>query len=407
VSAPKTAIFYGWWVVLASFAVMFVGFGCTYTFSAFVGPLQREFAASRGSVSLVFSLAAFLYFSLGVVSGPLADRYGARAFAALGMLFLGAGLVLAGLARTLTEVYVAYGLGVGVGVGISYVPVLGAVQRWFLRRRGFASGLAVSGIGMGTLVMPALATRLIEWMGWRDAYFALGAFAVVVGVSLSLLIERDPKSRGLEPDGDPPKAQPGPKPGTGMSVTEAVRSRRFVVLYLSCLSCALGIFVPFVHLAPYAIDHGVSPTSAALLVGMIGIGSTAGRFFLGGVADRMGRERAMLATFFGMACSLGLWEFSEAFWSLALFACIYGVFYGGWVAILPTVVMDSFGGRNVGAIIGLLYTSAGLGTLIGPSAAGFIFDASKSYAWPIAASVAANVLAAGIMAFYPRALKPV
>src|SRR5882672_5892296 len=151
-AAARTGIFYGWFVVAAAFAVTLVGFGSAYSFSAFVESLQNDFGASRGSVSLVFSLAGFLYFALGVVSGPLADRWGAQRLVVAGMVLTGAGLALAGLARTLNEVYIAYGLGVGLGVGCSYVPAVGAVQRWFVKRRGFASGLAVSGIGVGTLV---------------------------------------------------------------------------------------------------------------------------------------------------------------------------------------------------------------------------------------------------------------
>ncbi|MFP3711765.1 MFS transporter, partial [Paraburkholderia sp. SIMBA_009] len=78
-------------------------------------------------------------------------------------------------AHTLLQVYVAYGLGVGFGVGCAYVPAVGAVQRWFVRRRGFASGLAVAGIGVGTLVMPPLASALIAHVGWRGAYVTLAA----------------------------------------------------------------------------------------------------------------------------------------------------------------------------------------------------------------------------------------
>src|SRR4051812_45255822 len=151
-------LFHGWLVVAGAFTVMLMGFGGVYTFSAFVDSLQREFGASRGSASLVFSLAGFLYFGLGVVSGPLADRWGARRLAVAGMVLVGLGLAAAGQARSLAEACLAYGLGVGLGIGASYVPVLGAVQRWFVRRRGFASGLAVSGIGVGTLVMPPLAS---------------------------------------------------------------------------------------------------------------------------------------------------------------------------------------------------------------------------------------------------------
>ena len=395
---PRHRLFYGWFVVSAAFAVTFVGFGCAYTFSAFVESLQREFGASRGSVSLVFSLAGFLYFGLGIVSGPLADRFGARRLAVAGMVLTGLGLAAASLARSLTEVYAAYGLGVGLGVGCAYVPAIGAVQRWFVRRRGFASGLAVSGIGVGTLVMPVLASQLIATLGWRNAYLALGLLAVVVGGGLALLIEDDPGNRGLAPDGDPLQAGAPPKRSEGASVREAIRSRRFISLYAACLICSFGVFVPFVHLVPYARDHGVAPASAVLLLGVIGIGSTAGRFFLGGLADRTGRQLSLSLMFAGMALALAIWAMATNLWSLAAFAFVYGIFYGGWVAVLPAVVMDYFGGRHVSGIIGILYTSVAFGTLIGPAVAGWVFDISHAYTWPILASAGADILAAIIVA---------
>src|SRR5882672_3695627 len=353
---PRPRLFPGWLVVAGAFAVTFVGLGSAYTFSAFVGSLQRDFGASRGSVSLVFSLAGFLYFGLGIASGPLADRWGSRRLALIGMILTGLGLAVASTAHSLAEVYAAYGLGVGLGVGCAYVPAIGAVQRWFVRRRGFASGLAVSGIGVGTLVMPPLASLFIETLGWRGAYLALGALAAAVGGGLALLIENDPRDRGLGPDGDP--LQSGTQQARqGASVSEAIRSRRFISLYAACLICSFGVFVPFVHLVPYAGDHGVAPSSAVLLLGVIGVGSTAGRFFLGGLADRMGRQLSLLLMFIGMALALAIWAISAKFWSLAAFAFVFGVFYGGWVAVLPAVVMDYFGGRNVSGIIGILYTS--------------------------------------------------
>ncbi len=390
---PDSRLFRGWFVVTGAFAVMMLGFGSAYTFSAFVEPLQHDFGASRGSVSLVFSLAGFLYFGLGMVSGPLADRWGSRRLAVIGMILTGAGFVLASVARSLFEVYVAYGLGVGLGIGCSYVPAIGAVQRWFVKRRGFASGLAVSGIGVGTLVMPPLASLLIGQFGWRGAYLLLGLTTAVAGAALALLIENDPRDRGLGPDGDAPLPLAQTASASGASVREAVTSRRFIVLYIACLICSFGVFVPFVHLVPYATDHGIAPSLAVLLLGAIGVGSTAGRFFLGGLADRMGRQQALLACFGGMALALVIWLLATQFWSLAIFAFVFGTFYGGWVAVLPSVVMDLFGGRNVSGLIGILYTSVAFGTLIGPSAAGFAFDISHSYALAILAAVVANVVA--------------
>jgi MFS transporter, OFA family, oxalate/formate antiporter len=134
-----------------------------------------------------------------------------------------------------------------------------------------------------------------------------------------------------------------------------------------------------------------------LLLGVIGVGSTAARFFLGGLADRIGRQPALLMMFAGMALASVIWAFSTAFWGLAAFALAYGVFYGGFVAFLPALAMDYFGGRNISSIIGVLYTSVAFGTLVGPSAAGFAFDLSHSYRLPILGCVCANLIAAGIM----------
>jgi MFS family permease len=311
------------------------------------------------------------------------------------MGLVGLGLMLASMARSLSEVYLAYAVGVGFGVGLAYVPVLGAVQRWFTRKRGLASGIAVSGIGVGTLVMPPLASILIEAFDWRGAYLILGAIAVVLGVSMAFLIEDDPRDRGLQPDG---AASPGAEATgrVGASIERAVSSSAFRTLYIACLISSFGVFVPFVHLVAFAQGLGVAQTSAALLIAIIGAGSTLGRFLLGGVADRIGRQRFLAAMYLGMALAMAVWAIADDFTSLASFALILGIFYGGWVAILPAVVMDRFGGANVGGIIGVLYTSVAIGTLIGPSAAGFLFDWSQSYTWPIVAGIAANIVAAAI-----------
>lgn len=400
--AKRSRVFYGWFVVAAGFAVTFVGFGCVYSFSAFIGSLQQEFGASRDSVSIVFSLAAFLYFGLGSVSGPLADRFGSRRLALLGMLLLGLGFAAVGAARSLVEVYTVYGLAVGLGVGCAYVPAMGATQRRFACHRALASGIASSGIGAGTLLVPPMASLLVGHFGWRTAYAVLGVTAAIVGAGMALLIENDPRERGLGPDGEAVRLGAAPAQPDGMTLRDAIRSRHFIALYAACLACALGVFVPFVHLAPYATDQGITPASAVLLVSAIGLGSAVGRFLLGGLADRLGHERTLIATYLAMALALVIWLVSTTFWPLAVFAFIFGSAYGGWVALLPALVIGAFGGRNVSGIIGILYTSAGIGTLVGPSAAGFAFDLSHSYTLPILVSIAGNVIAAALMVLIVR-----
>lgn len=377
----------GWIVVLAAFTITFVGFGCAYGFSAFMAPLEAEFGGSRAAIALVFSLAGFLYFGLGAISGPLADHWGARPFAIVGMALLATGLALAGLARSLGEVYLAYGLGVGGGIGLAYVPVLAAVQRWFVARRALASGLAVSGIGVGTLVIAPLAGWLIDIFGWRGTFWMLAAVAAIVGIGAALFIKNAPADTATTaPDQD-------------IRLGSMVRTPKFLRLYLTCLVCGLSSFVPFVHLVPFALDLGMDAASASALIALIGAGSTIGRFLLGSVADRLGRDCFLTATYVAIALSMGLWAMASSNTALIVFALAYGAVYGGWVAVLPSVVADRFGTAKLSGIMGLLYTSVAIGTLVGPVVAGLLYDATESYRPAILAALAANLIAATIAAW--------
>ncbi len=391
----RVKLFYGWIVVAAAFVVMMTGFGIAYCFAAFFDDLQREFAASRGDVSLVFSLAGFLYFALGAISGPVADRLGPRRVITGGMLVIGIGLLLGSRAETLWQVYATYALGVGIGVGLSYVPAIGTVQRWFVARRGFASGLAVAGIGVGTLVGPLLAAWLIDQFGWRGAYLVLAATAALAGGGAGLLIYHGPAALGLKPDGGPADRDglAGHAAVAGLGLGEAVLSRPFWRLYVSATLCSFGLFVPFVHLAPYAVDHGLSETAGVTMVSLIGVGSVLGRFLLGFVADRFGRRRAYLAMFVGMTVGLLWWYVATSMVALAAFAVFFGTFYGGFVALAPALASDYFGGRNISGIIGLLYSGVAIGTLFGPVLAGVAFDLMGSYKLPILAAAALNLCA--------------
>src|SRR5882757_9979787 len=185
----KQSVFPGWWVVAGAFLCMLTGYAVAYSFAAFFGAPESEFGARRGDTALVFSISAFLYFLLGLPAGLIADRTGPRPVVTGGLLLIAVGLVVASQATNLWQVYVGYGLGVGVGVGFSYVPSIAAVQRWFFRRRGTASGIAVAGIGVGTLIGAPLAHRLIADIGWRDTYLMLAALTVV-GAAVSGVLVR-------------------------------------------------------------------------------------------------------------------------------------------------------------------------------------------------------------------------
>lgn len=369
--------FYGWRVVAGAFVVLCVGYGIAYCFAAFFLPLQAEFGARRGDVALVFSIAGGLYFSLGLLSGPLADRIGPRFVVAGGMVLVALGVIAASQATALWHVYVGYGLGVGVGIGFAYVPSVAALQRWFLRRRGLATGIAVAGIGVGTMAAPPFAQAMIDSYGWRDAYLWLGAIALLTALFAALTLLRSPQAYGQHPDGD--STSTGTHDHAGATLADAARSLPFWLLFVACAANSFGLFIPYVHLVAYVRDAGLGEAYGVTLIALLGLGSTVGRFAFAGLAHRVGRQRAYAAMFVGTGATLLLWAATANAWLLAVFATLFGAFYGGFVAMAPSIIADYFGTRALGAILGAQYASVAAGALLGPAAAGFVFDFLGSY----------------------------
>jgi OFA family oxalate/formate antiporter-like MFS transporter len=183
-----------------------------------------------------------------------------------------------------------------------------------------------------------------------------------------------------------------------------LRHRAFWLLYAAGALNCIGTFVPFVHLAPFAMDQGLSRTEGVWLVGLIGVGSTLGRFVLGGVADRIGRGRSLSLVMLLSGVALAYWVVAQGFLALAVFALAFGLFYGGFVALIPAFTADLFGLRAMSAVLGVLYTSVAAGTLLGPTLAGWVFDIAGSYTWPIAICALGCVAAAGIILKLPQHL---
>lgn len=401
----RPALFYGWIVVATAFVGTFFAFGIAYSFGPFFPAIQAEFHASRSDVALVSAIAGGLLFSLGALSGPLADRLGPAAVASTGMILVAIGLIAAAQASELWHIYLAYGIGVGVGTGCIYVPSISAVQRWFVRRRGLASGLAVMGIGAGTLATPPLANWLIENHGWREAMTYLAIGVAVVGGAAMLLLRHSPEKRGLNPDGGPPP-EAGAPAGPAATAGEAVRSPVFWLLFAAGMFISFSLFVPLVHMVPYVMDRGMEEAFGAWLLSMIGVSSIAGRFLVGLVADRLGRLRTLIGVYFGLAVMLIFWHFAAQVWTLSVFAVIFGMLYGGFAPLMPAIVADVFGVRHLGAILGLNYSGGGLGVLLGPTMAGLLFDITGGYGIAIAVAVAGLIAGAVCLLAIGRHRKP-
>ena len=371
-----------WVVVWATFVCLAVIFGVSYSFAAFFENFAKEFAAQRADVSWIFGLCGLVYFVLGAGGGMLADRWGPRLVCMTGMVFIAMGLFLTSLAQSLATVYLSYGLLVGLGIAFVYTPSIACVQPWFNKRRGLASGIASSGVGAGTLILPVVVSYLLTEINWREALQMMSAGVLLIGLTAGFLLKRAPNLNGNSS---------GQLPGLALSA--ALTTPSFKWLYLGTLLGAPVMFVPFAHISAAARDAGVPDAQAVGLVGLIGIGSLVGRFAIGWLADRMGRIKTLMLMQGLMGLSYLVWAGAQDRWMFAVFALWFGLSYGSIVSLLPAICMDLFGGRAVSAIIGTLYTGAALGNLLGPVLAGQVFDMTQSYALVIWITLGISALA--------------
>jgi len=351
----------GWLVVAATTTATFAVFGVVYSFGAVFTAIREEFGVGKGQAALFFSITTFIYFVVGVFTGRLADRYGPRPLLLAGALSIGLGLFLTSLVNNILLGYLTYGVGAGIGVGCAYVPMVATVGGWFEKDRTKAMGVAVAGIGVGTLVGAPLSKHLVISYGWRNAFVVLGVGSAALLALASIGARRPPGSGTQEP---PPPLR------------LLLKDPRFIWLYVSMTFLSSGLFVPMVYLDDYLESQGRS--GGALLIGIIGATSVVGRLALGAVASKVDLMRLYQICVMALGASYVVWLLAGAnYTSLVVFAVCMGTAYGGWIALSPAVTAYLFGPIGLGGVLGALYTSAGIGGLVGPPVIGVVIDATN------------------------------
>ena len=359
-----------WLVVAGTFLASFVSLGIAYSFGAFFTDMAAEFDTTRGATAVVFGITTFAFFWLSLLTGRAADVWGPRPVLGVGALALLVGLVATSRVGSLELGYVTYGAGVGVAAACGYIPMVAMVGGWFEHHRASAVGLAVAGIGAGTLVMSPVSAALVERIGWRDTFVVLGVGGAVVLAGCSALVARPPGHAG----GGRQPARFG----------DAFRSTVFRRLHRSALCSGLALFVPFIFLGQYAEERGVGPVAAAVLVGILGGASVLARIGFGSAVRRFGSVPLYRGCFVLLSIGFALWlAAGSSYWRLLVVALVIGTGYGGFVALSTIVLADRFGVVGLGSVMGLFYTSQGLGGLVGPPVAGWLVDRTGGYTVPV------------------------
>jgi MFS family permease len=393
--ASLASHYYGWRVVAAAFVILLTAYGAQYCFGVFFRALLDDFGWSRTGLAGVFALYAFLYSVLGFPAGRLTDRFGPRVVVAAGAVFLGVALTAMATVTALWQAYVLYGLVAATGMGTAFVPCNTTVVRWFQRRRGLASGITSSGASVGSLVFPPLAQVAVTGLGWRGAYVVVGLLVFVVVLAAAQILRRDPESMGLLPDGGPAPAGPvvTAATATGLSLRQAIDTRVLWQLALAFSATWVPVFIPLVHLVPFARDLGHSPLAAAWAISVTGAGAVLGRLTMGAVSDRVGRRPTIAGGMLLQALAFLGFAIAHDLTALYATALVFGFSYGTISTLFAAIVGDFFGRAHAGSIVGFLFALAGSMAAWGTLGAGAVFDATGSYRPAFVLSAGLNVVA--------------
>jgi MFS family permease len=399
---------YGWVIVAVCALMMGITYGLIYSYSVFFKPLADYFNWDRATVSGVYSASLIIRGAVSIVTGWLADKYGARKLMAFCGLMIGLGLILSSQVSSLWQLFLSYALIEAIGLSGTFGIATAVTARWFIRNKGLALGLVSAGSGVGTLLIVPGSERLINATDWSTAFIIIGATAGLIMFSTAFLLRPSPEENCSLPSFSKRQVDSAHIYADNASLWMAVRSPKMILFSGIFTLIFFGMQIVMVHLVNYATDIGISPLLAASFISVVGVVGIGGRLVIGIGSDRLGIHNTFVFCGALLAVSLASLIFIRASWSFFLFAAIFGFAYGGEVPLIPLFLSKFFGTRDLAALTGVLLFVSNIGGALGPWLSGRIFDSTGSYqpAFIMAASAGLAVLIGALaLKWYSRALE--
>jgi MFS family permease len=396
-------LFYGWVIVAACLGIATITWGLNGSFGVFFKPLAGEFGLTRLETSIISSLQAVLGLLLAIIGGWALDIYGPRIISLFIGLSSGLGLILTSQVNSAWQLFITYSFLLSLGRGTVYITIMGTISRWFDKKRGFALGIAGSGMGFASVIMAPFAAFLISRFGWRQSYIILGIIAWLIVIPLSGLLKRDPKEISALPDGAKSDSTEISKKEKvkdritefgGFSLRQAWGTLNFWLLGAVWLLHSFCLFLILTHIVPGVTDIGIDPIKAATVLSLYGGASIAGRLLIGRISDNIGRKKTAIGCALSMSGAMIWLTFSNDLWMFYVFGIAFGLSNGGMDPTITAFIGDTFGTRSIGVIMGIIGIAWGIGATAGPALGGFLFDASESYISSFLAGALAMLLAA-------------
>jgi MFS family permease len=394
--------YYGWVILGVSYLIMFFTAGLSQAFGVYLKPMTDDFGWDRSSLSLALSIFAIVSAIVPPVSGRMADRYGPRVVLTVGVALNALGMILMALTPNLWYVYLIYGGLIGLGFGIAGQSVNAALlSRWFVKRRGMALSISSTGLGLGQLMLVPLASQLTIQFSWRTAFVVTGVMsAVIIPICWVLLRRSDPPMSHAEAlDEETPEALPPSMCLAGDAIQAqtraAFRSRSFWLLGGGFMGCGFSIYLIMTHMIALATDRGITAGQAGTALGLAGGMGIVSGVLVGTLSDKIGRKHLLAGLYILRAASVLVLMGTNSASALYIFAIMFGLSRANG-ALVSAAVIDLYGRRAVGSILGYTTMFHQMFAAAGAFVGGLAYDMTGSYNLALAPCVA--VLLAGSFA---------
>ena len=404
-------LYYGWWIVLGAILCNFAFLSVSQSaIGVFTLPMVDDLGWKVWQYTLGPSIAIGTGAFSSIVVGSILDRRGPKPLIFTGASMSAVCLVLLGIQSSLMVYLFVYLIAGFVGWNLfSPFVVNSAVNKWFIRKRGWALALGASGISLGSLITPLILTGVVDTFGWRTGYFSLGVLILILVIPVSFFMRRTPEDHGLLPDGiddyddhgssDMPESEFRP-----FNRSEAIKTGSFWLLVFGFTFIAAGLACVLIHAIPFSQESGFARTVGAIGISVNGLANLSSKPVWGFAMQRFHSRFLVMAAYTISSIGVSLMLVSGPISLIPMLLAgffLYGFGFGGTIPLSESLWARYFGRAHIGSIRGITQPVTILGTAVAPVLIGLLFDITDTYRPGFVLVIGALLLGA-ILVFFSR-----
>ncbi|SMB88902.1 MFS transporter, OFA family, oxalate/formate antiporter [Desulfonispora thiosulfatigenes DSM 11270] len=389
-----------WLIVLAGLAIQLC-LGVAYIWGVFQPEVVKVLDWSQKNAALSFSFLLGMLSFGSMAGGAIQEKLSPRVVVIGGGVIISLGFLLASFASPKAPwiMWLTYGILGGFGSGTVYTATIAICQKWFPDKRGLITGLIVSALGFGGLVLTPLARSLMKNVGVLETFAWLSLIFLVVTVVGGMFMKNPPE--GYKPVGWTPPLNQSSKKGQDFTPGQVLRSSQFYLITFSFMLASMAglMVIPFAKVL--GLSGGLTDNVATVGVMVIAIFNSFGRLFWGYVSDKIGRENTLLILMIVAGVSILFVAAAKSYLILFLIA-IVGFSYGGFLGVFPSLAADLWGTKHMGINYGLVLTGFGMGAILSSYVAGYFMDLTGKFTTPFMVAAISSLFSAAMILMLKR-----